>query len=69
MDRVHEHHRVTLPRLASFFVTNPAPEVDDLLAVNVGTAGTTELVPVDEVLGKYLADRLKATTDVSLYRL
>ena len=44
--RVHEHHRVPLPRLARLFVANPAPEVDDLLAVNVGTAGATEFMPV-----------------------
>ena len=32
--RVDEHHRVPLPRLAGQLVPDPAPEVDDLLAVN-----------------------------------
>ena len=63
------HHRVPLPRLARLLVANPAPEVDDLLAVKVGAAGAAQLAPSGEVLGERLAHRLKATTDVSLYRV
>jgi hypothetical protein len=37
--------------------------------VVIGAAGAAEFVPSSEVLGKHLAHRLKATTDVTLYRL
>ena len=65
--RVHEDHRVPLPRLTRLLVANTAPEVDDLLAVNVGAAGAAEFVPSIEVVGKRSGHRLEATTDVSLY--
>ncbi len=67
--RVDEHHGVPLPRLACPLVANTAPEVDDLLAVVIGTAGATQLTASSKVLGKRLAHRLKAATDVSLYRV
>ena len=66
--RVDDDHRVLLPRLARLLVANAAPEIDDLLAVVIGTAGATQLAASLEVLGKRLAHRLEAATDVSLYR-
>ena len=45
--RVDEHHRVPLPRLARLLVPDPAPEVDDLLAVVVGAAGAAQLIRVE----------------------
>ena len=67
--RVDDDHRVLLPRFARLLVADAAPEVDDLLAVAIGTAGATQLTASGEVLGKRLAHRFKATTDVSLYRV
>ena len=64
--RPDEHHRVPLPRFARLFVANAAPQVDDLLAAVVGTAGAAQLPASSEVVGKRLAHGLKARTDVPL---
>jgi hypothetical protein len=66
---VDDDHRVLLPRLARLPVASTAPEVDDLLAVVIDTAGATQLTASIKVLGKGLVHLLKATTDVSLYRV
>ena len=63
--RVDDHHGVLLPRLAGLLVANAAPEVDDLLAAVIDTAGAAQLSAPGEVLGERLAHRLEATTDVS----
>ena len=62
-----EHHRVPLPRVARPFVANAAPQIDDLFAAVVGTAGAAQLFASSEVLGKRVAHGLKAANDVSLY--
>ncbi len=64
---VDEHHRVPLPRLARLLVPGTAPEVDDLLAVVIDTAGATNFTPSGKVLSERLAHCLEAATDVSLY--
>ena len=63
--RVDDHHRVPLPRLAGLLVSNAAPEVDDLLAALIGTAGAAQLPASSEVLGKRLAHGLEAGADES----
>jgi hypothetical protein len=50
-------------------IPNTAPEVNDLLAAMIGTAGAAQLPAASEVVGKYLVHGLKAMTDVSLYRV
>ena len=49
---VDEHHGVPFPRLARLLVADAAPEIDHLLAANVGAAGATQLTASDKVLGK-----------------
>jgi hypothetical protein len=66
---VDEHHGASLPRVARLFVAGTAPEVNDLPAVVIGAAGAPQLTPSSKVRGKRLAHRLKAVTDVSLYRM
>ena len=66
--RVNDDHRVPFPRVARLLVSDAAPEVDDLLAVLIGTAGAAQLTASSKVLGKRRTHRFKATTDVSLYR-
>ena len=67
--RVHDDHRVPLPRLARQLVADTAPEIDDLLAVLIDRAGATQLTASSKVLSERLAHRLEAATDVSLYRV
>ena len=62
--RVDEHHGVLLPRLARPLVPDAAPEVDDLLAAEIGAAGAAQLTPPREVLDERLAHRLEAAADV-----
>ncbi len=66
--RMDDHHGAPLPRLAVLLVADTAPDIDDLLAVNVGRAGAAELMPPGEVLGECLPDALEAGADVSLHR-
>ena len=67
--RVHDDHRVPLPRLARLLVADTAPEIDDLLAVSIDRAGATQLTASSKVFSERLAHRLEAATDVSLYRV
>jgi len=67
--RVDDRHGALLPRLSGLSASNTAPEVDDLLAAMIGTAGAAELVPVREVVGEGLADGFEPATDASLYLL
>ena len=67
--RVDDDHRVLLPRFARLLVADTAPDVNDLLAANIGTAGATQLPALSKVFGKRLAHHFEATTDVSLYRV
>ena len=64
--RVDEHHGVLLPQLAGQLVPHTAPQVDHLLAVVIGAAGTAQFAPPSEVLDERLAHRLQATADVPL---
>ena len=64
--RVHEHHRVLLPRLSGQLVPHTAPQVDHFLAVVIGAAGAAQFTPPSEILDERLAHRLKATADVPL---
>ena len=52
---------------ARLLVPDTTPEVDDLRAPMIGTAGAAEFPTSSEVVGKRLAYGLEATTDVSLY--
>ena len=65
--RVDDDHRVPFPRFARLLVSNAAPEIDDLLAAEIDTAGATQLTASSKVLGERVAHRFKAATDVSLY--
>src|SRR5215204_1771696 len=64
-----DHHGVSFPWLARSPVANTTPQVDDLLASVVHTAGAAEFVAPSEVVLKGLAHGLKPGTDVSLYQL
>ena len=57
--RVDDHHRVLLPGLARLLVSDTAPDVDDLLAAVIGTAGAAQLAASSEVLDERLAHGLK----------
>ena len=48
--RVDDDHGVLLPRLAGLLVSDAAPEVNDLLAAMIGTAGAAQLPAASEVL-------------------
>ena len=61
-----DHHRVLLPRFSGLLVPDTALEVEDLLTVMKGTAGSTELASPDKVLGEDLANGLKTAADVPL---
>ena len=62
--RVDDHHGVLLPWLAGLLVADAAPEIDDLLAAMIDTAGAAQLPAPGEVLGECLAHCLEARTDV-----
>ena len=62
--RVDDHHGVLFPRLAGPLVADAAPEIDDLLAAVIGTAGAAQLPAPGEVLGERVAHRLEARADV-----
>jgi hypothetical protein len=64
-----DDHRVLLPRCSCVLVADPTPEIDHLLAPNVGAAGATQLTAPGKVLGKRFAHPFKATTGVSLDRV
>jgi thiol-disulfide isomerase/thioredoxin len=64
--RVHHHHGVLLPGLTGVLVSNAAPQVNDLLATLIGTAGAAQFTPPNEVLYESLAYCLEATADVPL---
>ena len=63
--RVDDHHRVPLPGLARLLVSDTAPEVDDFLAVVIGTAGAAKFSPSSEVFFKRFAHGLKPWADLS----
>jgi hypothetical protein len=65
--RVDDHHGVLLPRIAGLLVADTAPEVDDLVAARIRTAGASQLSPSSEVVSKRLAHGIEAAADVSLY--
>ena len=46
-------------------VATVAPEVDDLLAVVIGTAGAAKLAAVREVLGERVAHGFESAADVA----
>jgi hypothetical protein len=50
-------------------VADTTPEIDHLLATNVGAAGATQFTAPGKVLGERFAHRFEATTDVSLDRV
>jgi hypothetical protein len=64
---VDHDHRVVLPRFASLAVPDAAPDIDDLLAVDVGTAGAAQLSSSNEILRERVADAFEASSDVSVY--
>jgi hypothetical protein len=66
--RVDDHHRVLLPRLARLLVPDSTPEVDDLFAILLGTAGAPLFSTSRESGGKGFANDLKPLSDVSLYK-
>jgi hypothetical protein len=57
---------VLLPGLACLLVPDAAPEIDDLLAAEVGTTGAAQLAASSKVLGKRLPHCLEAAADVPL---
>jgi hypothetical protein len=59
---VNDDHRVLLPEGAARRVANPAPEVDDFLALPIDAASCAELAAPREVLQKCRANRLVAAT-------
>ena len=65
--RVDDHHRVLLPWVPGLPVAQTAPEVDDLLATPIGTAGAAEFTAYREIVGKRVAHDLETRTDLSLY--
>src|SRR5262245_46889190 len=64
--RPDEHHRVLFPWLARPLVADAAPEIDNLLAPVIGTAGATQLPASSEVGGKRFAHGLEAAADLPL---
>src|SRR4051794_21037962 len=64
--RVHDHHRVALPRFAGPLVPNAAPEVHDLSAAVIDAAGAAQLATADEILGERVTHALEAVVDRSL---
>ncbi len=52
--------------VSSFLMS--APEIDDLLTAAISAAGAAELMAMSEVVGKRLAHRLEAASNVSLNR-
>jgi hypothetical protein len=60
------YHGVPLPRIASLLVANATPQVDYLLAMNKGAAGSAYLASPNKVLGEGLAHDLKPAADVPL---
>ncbi len=65
--RVDEHHGVLLPGLARLLVPDTAPEVNDLLAVTIDTAGAAQFLTPSEIVDEGLAYALETASDVSLY--
>ena len=65
---VDEDHGVRLPRLACPRVPHAAPKIDDLFAVEVGTAGAAELAAAREIFREDVADVLEARADVPFNR-
>src|SRR5688572_24724232 len=63
--RKDDDHRVRQPRLAGQSVPDTAPEIDDWLAVQIGSAGAAELVATREVVGEGPAYRLEAWAHMS----
>jgi hypothetical protein len=47
-------------------VSDPTPEVDDLLPFVVSAASSAQLAAPDKILGERLADGLNAAADVPL---
>jgi hypothetical protein len=64
---VDEHHRVLFPGVPRLFVADPAPEIDDLFAVQIRRTGAAQLSTPGEVFGKGVAHGLEAADDVSFY--
>src|SRR4026208_569524 len=63
--RVDHDHGVLQPRLAVLLVSNTAPEINNLLAAMVRTAGASQLPAPNEVLGERLAHGLETVGDAS----
>src|SRR5688500_111082 len=60
--RVHDDHRAPFPGFARLFVSDAAPDVDNLLSALVRTAGPTQLAATGKVFGKRCTHALEPAT-------
>ena len=60
------YHGVLLPRFPGLLVSNTAPQVNDLLAVDKGATGSAQLPSPNKVLNERLTHGLEATADAPL---
>jgi hypothetical protein len=62
--REHEARGVALPRAARLAIGEPAPQIDDRLAVAIDAHGRADLAPRREVRGERIAHDLEAGATV-----